>query len=1083
MSAVELLLAALTPAQREVVEQRGRGPVKVAAAAGSGKTKTMATLYALGVAEGVHPARILAVTFTDRAAVELRERILATMADVGLAAPGAPDSPLEGAWIGTFHQLARRLIAEQPYLAEVPRDLALVDEVEAQGLLREAADSVRGQVAAGHGPARWIPENPDLRALLGLIEGASAAVTRLRSTDLDPSTCRLLSQAAYGRFEAAGDPSDELAWHRCAMEVTIAIWEEMERRLVSLRALDFDGLLRQALAALTESPALTSWCQANFRLIIVDEYQDTSAVQSALLERLAGARQRELFVVGDARQSIFAFRDAKPGIMAETAGREYSLFRNHRSVAPILAAADHVIRADVHFASDQPMEVGRGEALAQPVLLGLAESVEAEADGIAQALLLLRQRGIPGPSGSHQAVEFGDMAVLAYTFNRLGPALEEAFRRHRIPFQTATGGLLIRPEIKDALALLRLIADAADDQAWVRVLQSPWVRVSDSDLLQLVGDGEATRATLEERLRSALGGDPVDSAVGRRVQRLVGVADELRSWARIRPAAEVLSAALDESGLLAYHEARSLAGDPDGHRALSSLRDLQRVALNTQAAGSWLGLDRLLERIAAISDASGRAEPPPRGSQQLVTLSTIHRAKGLEWPVVVLADCRPHHQRGRPPVLWDRLDGAVVMSRIGDHETAAGVRWKGSPAAAVAREEHRRLVYVAMTRARDLLLVTTTRPGVKDPAPTLEEVIGQLWHGSAPRSEYAELASELAAGAPWIAALSGFPGAVDLPWGAGPAQPSSEAGGSYAAAASLPPEPLERRWEELRKLARSAHGARFDAPEQLSFSSIRTMASCPRQFWFQHLANFLVPGHEGGPDEAGADDLDPVRPGSRSGALDLGRVVHSVLEQAHRLQPDRGPHQAQLVAMLEPHRRALGAELADAAESMLSAYAGSPIAALPTVAVELAFSWRAWAGDHLPPLVGAIDRVARLASGELLVIDYKTNMGIGPSELGEYQHQLRLYAAALGAGLLGEPSPAQAVLLMLRSGGRLEVDCNQPAIDGSLAWARRLAEATESGAALSGLGHPDRPCHECDFREFCPERRPGVGGGALPAKR
>ncbi|NNM97640.1 MAG: ATP-dependent helicase [Candidatus Dormibacteraeota bacterium] len=1083
MSVVDLLLDALTPAQRAVVEQRGRGPVKVAAAAGSGKTKTMATLYALGVAEGLHPARILAVTFTDRAAVELRERILSTMVDVGLAPPGGPDSPLEGAWIGTFHQLARRLIAEQPYLAEVPRDLALVDDVEARGLLQEAAWSVREQVAAGQGPGRWIPENPDLRTLLGLIDGASAAVTRLRSTDLAPSTCRLLSQAAYHRFEAAGDPAQEIAWHRCAMEVTIAIWEALESRLVSLRALDFDGLLRQALAALTGSPALTSWCQTNFQLIIVDEYQDTSAVQSALLERLAGARKRELFVVGDARQSIFAFRDAKPGIMAETAGREYSLFRNHRSVAPILAAADHVIRADDHFASDQPMEVGRGEVEAQPVLLGLAESVEAEADGIAQALLLLRQRGIPGPHGGQQAVEFGDMAVLAYTFNLLGPPLEEAFRRHRIPFQTATGGLLIRPEIKDAVALLRLIADAADDQAWVRVLQSPWVRVSDRDLLQLVGDGEARRATLGERLRSALPGYQGDPSMLSRVERLVGVADELRSSARIRPAAEVLSAALDESGLLAFHEARSLAGDPDGQRALASLRDLQRVALNAQAAGGWLGLDRLLERIDSISDASGRAEPAPRGSQQLVTLSTIHRAKGLEWPVVVLADCRPHHGRGGPPVLWDRIEGAVVMSRIGAHDTAAGVRWKRSPAAAVAREEHRRLVYVAMTRARDLLLVTTTRPGVKDPAPTLEGLIDQLWHGSASRSEYAELASELAAGTPWIAALSGFPAAVDLPWGAEPAPPTNAISGSEAAEVSPASIPVERRWEELRTMARRARGARFAQPEQLSFSSIRTMASCPRQFWFQHLANFLVPGRDGSAQEAEDDDVGPASPSARSGALDLGRVVHAVLEQAHRLRPDRGPHQDQLVAMLEPHRSALGVELSDAAESMLRAYAGSPIAALPTVAVELAFSWRGWAGDRLPPLVGAIDRVARLASGELLVIDYKTNWAIESSELGDYQHQLRLYAAALGAGLLGGSSPTQAVLLMLRSGERLEVDCDRAAIDRSLAWARGLAESTVSGAALSGLGRPDRPCPECDFREFCPERRPEAGGGAIPAKR
>lgn len=1073
MSAVEGLLEQLTPAQRQVVQQRGRGPVKVAAAAGSGKTKTMATLFALGVAEGTPPSRILAVTFTDRAAAELKERILVTMETIGLAAPGGPDSPLEGAWIGTFHQLARRLLGEQPYLSRMPRDLALVDEVEAQGLLQEAAALVGAQIAAGQGPARWLPASPDLRALLGLLDGARGAVARLRSTDLDPATCRLLSVAAYGRLEAAGDLPDELAWHRCALEVTVAIWEELERRLVAQRALDFDGLLRQALAALRDSPALTAWCHENFQLVIVDEYQDTSAVQSALLERLVGSGQRELFVVGDARQSIFAFRDAKPGIMAETAAREYSLFRNHRSLAPILAAADHVIRGDAHFAGDQPMEVGREPGPAQPVWLGLAESVEAEAEGIAQALALLRQHGITSPDGRHQALDFGDMAVLAYTFNRLGPALEEAFRRHRIPFQTATGGLLDRPEIKDALALLRLIADDTDDQAWVRVLQSPWMRLSDPDLVRLGGSGDGTSAPLGTRLRAGLDAARLGSAAQRRLERLLQVVDEFRARARVRPAAEVLSEVLDRSGLLAHHQVRSLAGDPDGQRALASLRDLQRLALSAGSQGAWLGLDRLLERIAAISDSSGRAEPAPPGSQQLVTLSTIHRAKGLEWSVVVLADCRPHHERGRPTVLWDRLDAAVVMSRVGDRETAAGARWKRSPEALVAREEHRRLIYVAMTRARDLLLVTSTRPGVKDPGPTLEAVVEQLWRGAAAGSEYAELVSALAAGETWISALPGFPRAVELPWvKAGPRLPAGDPGPSGSA-----PSPdlgwLQRRWEDLTQRGVSSPGALFDPPEQLSFSSILTLSRCPRQFWFQHLADFPVPGSGADLFDPPADPLEGASGSSRAGALGLGRVVHSVLERAHRQHRERGPSLEDLLAHLGPHRLALGAERAQAAERMLRDYAGLPVASLATVAVELEFSWRVWA--DLPPLVGAIDRVAELASGELLVIDYKTNWEIGAAELADYQHQLRLYAAALGAGLLRRPGPAGAAILMLRRGELLEVDCRPAAIEATLAWAHSLAERTRSGAALSGLGQPDRPCPECPFRELCPERRPQAG--------
>ncbi|MHB1527061.1 MAG: ATP-dependent helicase [Candidatus Dormibacteria bacterium] len=1072
----------MTSAQKEVVEQRGRGPVKVAAAAGSGKTKTMAALYALRVGEGVHPSRIMAVTFTDRAAVELRQRIVATLEGAGISAPGGPDSPLEGAWIGTFHQLARRLLGEQPYLAELPGDLSLVDEVEAQVLLGEAAEFVRGQFAAGQGVGRWLPERPDLRAMLGLIDGGAAAVTKLRSTDLDGSTCRMLTLEALRRFETAGDPPLQLAWHRCALEVTVAIWEELERRLAAQRALDFDGLLRQALAALRDSPRLAAWCHSNFQLIIVDEYQDTSTVQNALLEQLVGGRREKLFVVGDARQSIFAFRDAKPGIMTQAAGRAYSLFLNHRSLAPILAAADHVIRGDPQFAKDQAMEVGRARGQPQPVLLGLAPTVEAEAEGIAQALEMLRRGGITHPDGTRQEVEYGDMAVLAYTFNRLGPALEEALRRRRIPFQTATGGLLDRPEVKDALALLRLLNDDADDQAWVRVLQSPWVRVSDRDLLALVGDAKRPGAALGERVRTGLeaGGAGLHPGLRPRLERLLKVTDELRALALVRPAAEVLSAALDQSGLLAYQEARSLAGDPDGQRSLAALRDLQRIALQAQAAGRWLGLGRLLERIASISDASGRAEPAPRGPQQVVTLSTIHRAKGLEWPVVVLGDCRPHHERARPVVLWDRAEAAIVMSRVGDDETGAGARWKRSAEAAVAREEHRRLVYVAMTRACDLLLVTTTRPGVKGAGAELDQVLDHLWQGASPKSEFAELVAALAAREPWVSALPGFPEAVELPWATAPAVslPGVPDGGVRA----VGPDPvvLEQRWRALSARPRPMPSGRFDRAQQLSFSALQTMARCPRQFWFRHVANFQALDPDASVADEETEDPAVSSPRGRSGALEMGTMVHRILEDAHRQSRDLGPRVADLETLLAPHRHTLGPEQAAEVELMLRGYASLAVAGLPTVAVELAFSWREWAGADLPPLVGAIDRVARLPSGELLVIDYKTNVRVTKAELVDYAHQLRLYVAALQAGLLGEPVAARAAILMLRSGELQEVDCAHEAMQLSLAWARNQAKLTNSAATMSGLDNPDRPCQGCQFEGFCPERRPPQGAGKRP---
>jgi RecB family exonuclease len=162
--------------------------------------------------------------------------------------------------------------------------------------------------------------------------------------------------------------------------------------------------------------------------------------------------------------------------------------------------------------------------------------------------------------------------------------------------------------------------------------------------------------------------------------------------------------------------------------------------------------------------------------------------------------------------------------------------------------------------------------------------------------------------------------------------------------------------------------------------------------------------------------------------------------------------------------------MAEGAE-MLSRYSSLAVAALPTVAVELQFRWFKWAGLELPPLVGAIDRIARLRNGGVVVLDYKTNRGLDAAGLEAYFHQQRLYVAALAAGLLGEPVKADAALLMLRSGDLLEVDCSPDAVGATLAWATERARLAVVPDRLSGAGYPDRPCAECAFRHLCPERR------------
>ncbi len=1053
------LVARLTEDQQRIVGERGLGPIKVLAAAGSGKTTTMAALYGLGVLDELLPSQILAVTFTERAAEELSQRISSTLAEVGWSGPGS--GVLDGAWIGTFHHVARRLISEHSYLAQLPRDLRTLDDVEARMELERAAQKVRDELPRNQRIRSLFPRQLHPRGLLAVSNGVVDAVSRLRSTELTPDECRRLSSAAYGRFASDGDPADELSWHRLALEVTLAAWQEYEWRLSSQRSVDFDGLLRLALTALTQSSALRNWCHDNFRLVIVDEFQDTSAVQSALLDQLVGSRRQKLFVVGDARQSIFAFRDAKPGIMDAAPGRCLRLFQNHRSLRPILAAADHVIRADQQFAADLPMEGVRQEGQEPPVLLGFAPDHDREAEGIAQFLATCHQDGIPGRGGELRRVGYGEMAVLAYTFSKLGVPLEEALRRRGIPFRTATGGLLQRPEIKDALALLRLTADPGDDLAWIRVMQSAWIRVGDSEMLRLCTRSGAAGRSIRDRIESALPTSGLAPDLAVRVRRLLSTAEDLHASSRVMGAPQLVSEALSASGLVTYHEARALKDLEDGKRALASLRSLIRIAVSAQAEGSWLGLPQFLERLATMAAVSGRAEPPPLDDRPVVTLSTIHRAKGLEWPVVVLADCRPHHQRARPAVVWDRGDGCVVMPSVAGKATAAGQRWKSTADARVGSEEHRRLVYVAMTRARDLLLVSTTRTGATAEVESVDELVAKCWEGSVISGEFGELVSALAVGEDWVQALPGFPDSVQLPWSSDPgatkfSTPQPEAPVDPRVADL---ESLSQTWEQLEASSALSPPNRLPAPARVSFSGLRMLELCPRQYWFRHVARFQPPGQP-----SGSEGPDRSR--------ELGSLVHQVLERAHRTDRDSGPSSASVQRIAEELGRGLPAPEVEQAVEMLRGYCEMEVARLPTLATELPFFWRGWAGAGVPPLVGVVDRVAKQEDGSRLVLDYKTDRGLSVDQLTVYSHQLRLYTMALDAAQPPPVPTTSAGLVVLRSREVVSVECSKEAMRSSLNWAEALALKLRSSGDLSALGHPERPCADCPFEPICPERLP-----------
>ena len=1045
---LERILQDLSPAQREVVSQLHHGPVKVVAAAGSGKTRTMAALYAIGLLDGMTPGQILAVTFTKKGAAELRDRVARTVATF----PSPPD--LDFAWIGTFHQLMYRLLAEHWYEARIGPELRQVDEIEAAQLLAEAGQVVRRKLAdGGLGP---LPRRVDGRDLLLIASSAEGAVRRLRSTPLTPQDCLRLSTSAYGAPPFDTDPEDELAVHRLGLRLTQEIWLEYERRLEALNATDFDGLLRTALQALRSASSLRTWTQQNFRLVIVDEYQDTSPLQVGLLSELWGHHQERSYVVGDPRQSIYAFRDAQPGVMEEHPGRLYPLAHNYRSLAPILSAAEAVLRTEPQFADDHPMEVGRPAPDGHPVLLGLASHPRLEAEGIADLIRRLHDQGLVHPDGSAQEVRYQDVAILARTLGRIGPHLEDALRARGIPFAAAAGGLLERPEVKDAVALLRAAVNPLDGQAWVRVLQGQLFRVPDHELALMMGHPQQEDVPVPVRLRRGLATSSVSHLVRRRAEAAIDLLAAGTAAAELRSGSEVLSLLMERSGMRAYHDARRRRGETDGARALASLEALNRVALEPERGGRFVSARELVARIAGLDERGGRREPAPAEGDQ-VTISTIHGAKGLEWPVVVLADCRPFHAQARSgPVLWDEEAGAVVVTSAGGAPTAAKARWEGTRAARVDREERTRLIYVGMTRAQDLLVVTTTRAWRGSKGATLDELVAEVWQGTRGAGEFGELVTGMAAGVPWVGRLPGFPEEVTLPW-----EPAARIRPRAA-----PGRPLMSRqaalarYRQVEQLEEEVwdHGQR-PRPE-VSYTALETLERCPRWYWFEQVAQFRV------------GELDD---GEASEAPRTGIAAHRVLEHFYRRNPDRGPRPGELAEIA----RGSGASSGEL-EAMLEAYGALPIAALPTLGVEIKFKWRGWGPGDLPDLVGVMDRVALTERGEALVLDYKTDRMLTPASLERHGRQLLLYSMAVDQGLLGSYRAAPPTLVMLRSGELVEVGWSAASRDDALSWAVALARRAAEPGALSAVGHSPLPCGECPYRWFCPERNGVAAHRQLP---
>ena len=989
----------LTAEQQLAVRERGR-PVLLSAAAGSGKTSVLVERFVRAVCEdGIAPAAVLAITFTERAAGELRSRVRQSLLELG-EREAARDT--EAAFIGTFHGFCARLLRAHPLPAGIDPDFAILDAARS-GLLRRRAyeDALSAFLAAGD------PAAVDLLAGYGVDvvrETVEKLYAELRSRGRRHPRLPVREPDA----PATADDVDALAAVALFDRLLELFGGAYERLKAARLALDFDDLELIAGELLAGNAALRSSWAEGFELLMVDEFQDTNPRQ---LEILHSLERKNLFTVGDELQSIYGFRHADVSLFRDRRARlqdtggALALTSNFRSRPEVLEAVNAVFAERFeHFGG---LVHGRDEDQAPPAPRGpfvevlLTSSSEewkrhAEADAIAgglphtrvfpryaEARLLAQRVRELVDAGEARA---GDVAVL---FRASGDieTFERALQLQGLRTLATVGTFWERQQITDLHGYLRALANPRDAEALYGVLASPLAGVS-RDALALLALGSAERRLGLLETATALAGQPGELGEEDRLWlgRFCAWFGEERAGAAGRGISELLERALGHSG---YAEHVLALDWPE--RRIANIHKLLRLARAFEASEgrdlrAFVDHVEDLRRGGAIEPEAPVDDVEP----DTVRLMTIHAAKGLEFPVVCVADLGR-----RRPSPDDRLfvDGERVGLRLWRPGQGEGIKTLEfeelrDERQAREREEESRVFYVAMTRARERLLLSGT-------------VDFECW----PKE------SETAAPISWLgpALCSALPELTHA--GAGVHSPRAgsqqdgpairvtlSAPGAYGSVLREPPEPVAGipagEVAELEDAAREAAGvspgsAVPPAPgATLSYTSLRLLERCGYRYYLERVLRM--------PEEPA--------PGTAAGGLQArarGTLVHRLFELGDfdSLVP---PSDAQIGSAAAELRLEASAQEREEIAALIAGALASPLGARIAAGRRrrrehpFAFSL----GEGAPLVTGVVDLLCEEADGTTLLVDYKSDRlepGSEPEVLveREYAVQRLLYALAM----------------------------------------------------------------------------------------
>jgi DNA helicase-2/ATP-dependent DNA helicase PcrA len=631
-------LAGLNPEQREAVETLD-GPVLVLAGAGTGKTRVLTTRIAHILTLGrARPPEILAVTFTNKAAREMKERVGKM---VGHIVEGMP-------WLGTFHSIGAKILRRHAELAGLKSDFTILDTDDQVRLIKQLI------VAEGIDEKRW--------------------PGRVFAAMLDGWKNRGLTPAQVPPGEAASFAGGR----------GMKLYEQYQQRLKILNAADFGDLLLEVIRIFRERPEVLRDYQRRFRFILVDEYQDTNVAQYLWLRLLAqpsredtgeamlpppeqaetpphpgplplkGEREKSapknICCVGDDDQSIYGWRGAEVDNILRfehdfPGAKIIRLERNYRSTANILAAASHLI---AHNEGRLGKTLRTEDAPGEKVAVVAAWDSEEEARAIGEEIEGLRRAG-------HSLEEIAILVRAAFQMREL----EDRFITIGLPYRVINGPRFYeRAEIRDAIAYLRLVNQPADDLAFERIVNTPKRGLGDATVKLLHDHARAGGTSLMEATRAIVATDELRAKPRQALRDLVAAFDRWRGQKDTLPHNELAEIVLDESG---YTEMWQKDRSADAAGRLENLKELVR------SMEEFENLQGFLEHIALVMDAD------QSDGEERVSIMTLHSAKGLEFDTVFLPG-------------WE--EGLLPHQRSLDDQGHAGL------------EEERRLAHVGLTRAR-----------------------------------------------------------------------------------------------------------------------------------------------------------------------------------------------------------------------------------------------------------------------------------------------------------------------------------------------------------------------------------------------